>query len=930
MAFNPFESFRKNNKAIFAVVTIVCMFTFVLSSGIGQGGDIFDWFSRMLGGRDDRGAVLGEIDGKEYHQRNLEELRRRRMAANLFLLYAVNRADQHMRAQIMEDLKNKNFTEKNFARIVEFALDSNADPRFREQALGMLLRMRQGADPKDATPESAIVDRVYKIVMDEEQQRERRSRGSFFLDTNPANNNDADALQFALFLREADKMGVKFTDANLQEMINEQTGMPFDRDGKEANLIKNIVRKQTGQGFSSTAIDEAVADEFRVRTATGILLNIPTTLTPYQFFEYYKDNFESVGFDVIDVPVERYLAEVKEEPTDKEIRDLFDAYRKVEYDPSRPTPGFKEPRKVKLEYVGVDGKMPNYQPSSPSVQQLQAASYVASGLGASTGRDMVTGIMTVAAPGIAEPLVIREMAAGSEPLRMFHEVWPGAPNRRLADSSMYNPLPDAALTAQLAVLRNPVTDLCSALAAYQNMLELIEIRDRAKVGMQLVVAPLGFNPVSPLASIAPVAVAGPLLANSPASLTGVYHAREAEKNSTMWRPQRLARADLDSLQEKLLDIRKKTQPKPDFSDFKSPKKKNAPKIDPKVVADANAEARKLIDEWVKARSPGALTGKSDRIRDKYTIADDPGLKALRELVDSRTLPYETFDRLFFQDRAGTESTKETAAASLFDPKFFPFGFLPSAPTFSKPVYMGWKTEEEIAKIYDKIADAPPEMKQQVIRAWKFQKARVLAKAAADKLAGEVNALGKMELREADNIIGFTNGLRDLIQKGRYHLIAEPIRLSRLHKSFDQSPQMPQAPPMASYKPAELHNQEIPYPSPLMTRQLLDVRNKPLGEVVVTPDQPESNYYVSVMVQKDVPTALTFYNDVFKTINPGLGAREPADPLYRRFAVGQYSEAAIALGKDAMDRIKGEVKYKETDELKKELEGRASRGDLPIE
>jgi hypothetical protein len=35
MAYNPFNIFRRNQKAIFAVVTVFIMFTFVLSSGLG-------------------------------------------------------------------------------------------------------------------------------------------------------------------------------------------------------------------------------------------------------------------------------------------------------------------------------------------------------------------------------------------------------------------------------------------------------------------------------------------------------------------------------------------------------------------------------------------------------------------------------------------------------------------------------------------------------------------------------------------------------------------------------------------------------------------------------------------------------------------------------------------------------------------------------
>ena len=45
MAYNPFNIFRRNQKAIFAVITVFIMFTFVLSSGLGGGADFFDWLN---------------------------------------------------------------------------------------------------------------------------------------------------------------------------------------------------------------------------------------------------------------------------------------------------------------------------------------------------------------------------------------------------------------------------------------------------------------------------------------------------------------------------------------------------------------------------------------------------------------------------------------------------------------------------------------------------------------------------------------------------------------------------------------------------------------------------------------------------------------------------------------------------------------------
>ena len=50
MAFNQFHHFRRYSKVVFAGLAIICMVTFVLSSGMGR-GDIFTQFGDWPGGR---------------------------------------------------------------------------------------------------------------------------------------------------------------------------------------------------------------------------------------------------------------------------------------------------------------------------------------------------------------------------------------------------------------------------------------------------------------------------------------------------------------------------------------------------------------------------------------------------------------------------------------------------------------------------------------------------------------------------------------------------------------------------------------------------------------------------------------------------------------------------------------------------------------
>ena len=74
MAFNPFETFRKRSKSIFAVLGIVVMLTFVLSAGTGGQTDFFGQIGNIFG-RGPRGSAVAEANGETVRITEMEELR---------------------------------------------------------------------------------------------------------------------------------------------------------------------------------------------------------------------------------------------------------------------------------------------------------------------------------------------------------------------------------------------------------------------------------------------------------------------------------------------------------------------------------------------------------------------------------------------------------------------------------------------------------------------------------------------------------------------------------------------------------------------------------------------------------------------------------------------------------------------------------------
>src|SRR6476661_310474 len=100
MAFNPFHQFRRHNKVVFAILAIICMFTFVLSSGMGR-GDIFTQLTDWATGRRSV-PVYVTLYGKEYDAQQVEQVRRQRILANEYMEHVLAAAQGNLEKRFLD------------------------------------------------------------------------------------------------------------------------------------------------------------------------------------------------------------------------------------------------------------------------------------------------------------------------------------------------------------------------------------------------------------------------------------------------------------------------------------------------------------------------------------------------------------------------------------------------------------------------------------------------------------------------------------------------------------------------------------------------------------------------------------------------------------------------------------------------------------
>src|SRR5437763_10741928 len=112
MAFNPFHGFRKHRRVIFAVLTIICMLTFVLAGNF-RGADAFDWLLSKLGASKRQGEVVTVMYGDKVYEGEVNNRTHLRQIANDFLKKSFGRAIYVTSQDLLKVLNKGAADEKN-------------------------------------------------------------------------------------------------------------------------------------------------------------------------------------------------------------------------------------------------------------------------------------------------------------------------------------------------------------------------------------------------------------------------------------------------------------------------------------------------------------------------------------------------------------------------------------------------------------------------------------------------------------------------------------------------------------------------------------------------------------------------------------------------------------------------------------------------
>ena len=939
MAYNPFNIFRRNQKALFAVLTVFVMVVFTLSSGVA-GGDFFETFTRWLGANKGSKEEVCKIDGHRVTAGELEggprSVQFKRVMANRFMYYAARHTTGELldhATQQRERLSPQGKEMANAAQGAIGAMDQLNNPQFRgnEQIAQIFYRQviqgRQAVEDvlrsSTARSEDKDVAQTYRTVFELSDILQGSGGEHYFI--NAPNKTRRDLVEFMLWEKKADQLGIRFTKEDAKKLIQNEFHNFFKND---VNVRKIL---QQTQGFTMDACLLALASEFKVRAAQTAVLGHdaryhrgPALAAPYEMFEFYREQTSPATYDVLAVPAAAFVDKVTGEPTEAEVNELFKKYADAEPNPKSETPGIKEPRKIAVGWLAITGDEPYYK--QLAAEQIKVGEVMAKASGALAVP--LPGAVGTWVAGAVAPLSIKEPAVDAayfgyvtefneQHKQKNYEKSTLAPRFKFSSREADDPLlPTSvvrpgvvaatvgAFVGQTAGFGSPgsaVTLAMTAPLAY-------EIRDRIVTGLPLA---LGAIPNPALLQTAVGGIAQ-YRANEPKPLPIEALRPELLKNTTDKRARVLAfgepQTSRDPEQEKLRE-------KGDVARFIDELKKMSENDKPKD----KAAVEKYIKEFVATRGL-TQTGASTAPRDEWALEDDPGLKPLLDAHKSSveqakfmrahggSEPYFPFGRSFFwrsePDMFGMGPARRsgpTAGTYLADT------YPPQAreERDGQPRYVFWRTEDVAPKKLNLQTGRPA-----VVAAWKRLEARKLASAHANAVAEKIRSSPNTDPLLLNRL------MQDL------QLTIKDPKVAARARLFPISGVAPLAPrpasmmsPTAGLQQFGLsESEDIPYPTVEMVTALLDNRDKGAKTVLVLADAPKDTFYVAALMDRRLRERSEFTPDVF-------GQRGGARGIVNMFRDETVNKARQSV----LELLKKEFKYEENEEQKKKLDENAKSG-----
>lgn len=169
----------------------------------------------------------------------------------------------------------------------------------------------------------------------------------------PVGGVERDLMLGEVLLAEADEMGLQVSDTQIFQFIDEMT------DGKLPPKEFTAARRNTqlnGRILSEDEMLDVLRSQLRARWAFQALIPFNTDGLPQEvYWDLYRRMNVRQQLASASVSVDNFLSEVGD-PSETEIQTFFDQYQNQEPGVEPGMPGFLQPRRIKLAYLEADSQ----------------------------------------------------------------------------------------------------------------------------------------------------------------------------------------------------------------------------------------------------------------------------------------------------------------------------------------------------------------------------------------------------------------------------------------------------------------------------------------------------------------------------------------------------------------------------------------------
>jgi hypothetical protein len=817
------------------------------------------------------------------------------------------------RANAVERIYNRDYDPQQWREVLE---QQQVALQFLEGARDAAIRKlaRELAPPDQSTnPQAGL----FKLFGDPQYQEMTR-RPIAFSPSDAVKTMEERAVEFLIWQHEADRLGIHLSDKDVNHELNVITGNKLSKNDL-AQLVSDLrmaysVRNR-GQIVTAESIFAGIASEFRARMAQEAMLGepsrpgidsapVPAPVTPDDFWKYYQANASRFTVNLVPIAVEDFLDQVKEKPTEAELKKLYEQYKNADYSPEVSTPGFKQPARFGVEWVSGKADTPYYKEEVKRANEaILATQKVLSGAFLPEG-GVGQSATSIAFNTTVETQLLRDYDdlkfSYRQPNWIAREFW----RPPLHESSLNQPVNVVSMVGQLAGSNGSPSSLLNGAISYLSNAQQRETEDRLKIGTTWILnSATGPGPL-PAAIVTAWAVPerdfAPFSELRDEILKRVVEDRSrsllVDHFSTV---EGVVRSEAPAIQAAKLiglvappngpllvaaDPRPRTLLSHLVSEYHlSTGRSSSASLDqPANVASlvgqflgANATPAPLFDGVIGPLAVSHARGLA--LRDQYNIAADPGLAPFKEAALIAT-PNQTRDPA----NADLNFARLFSHEGTFQPETSPWlnGKVDS--------FVYWRNQEQPAKV---VPFDNPEVRREVEKAWRLQKARALALDYAKKQEIAIRETAGDKLKVKD--FGFKLNKPVIELPGLAKQVATPSIEPTSQAQRWGKPTIPQD------KVARSGNKFV--------QDIVQFQDKKIGDTMILQDQPERTVYVAILVDREqdpVRDRLAFYEAYKEGTAPTTGQRS-GPTLFSMF----LDERRKKYVREFVDKLKAEANYK---------------------